>query len=112
MLNSLMHISINGPDLHTAEVNLLVRMAVKKRQTTKERGKVKQSLQTATPKSCGVGCQAEIQNWQILQPEIGTSTQDKPLESMELEHPLHSEDTVEDEEVEYSLAMELTLNST
>ena len=36
----------------------------------------------------------------MLQPEVGTSTQDKPLESMELEHPLDSEDTVEDEEVE------------
>lgn len=52
------------------------------------------------PKSCDVGCQAEIQNFQILQPEVGTSTQDKPLESMEPEHPLDSEDTVEDEEVE------------
>ncbi|CAH3131934.1 unnamed protein product [Porites lobata] len=31
---------------------------------------------------------------------IGTSTRDKPLESMEPEHPLDSEDTVEDEEVE------------
>ena len=52
------------------------------------------------PKSCDVGCQAEIQNFQILQPQVGTSTQDKPLESMEPEHPLDSEDTVEDEEVE------------
>ena len=100
MLNSLMHISINGPDLHTPEVNHLIKMAVKKWQTTKERRKVKQSLQTAVPKSCDVGCQADIQNWQILQPEVGTSTQEKPLESMELEHPLDSEDTVEDEEVE------------
>lgn len=47
-----------------------------------------------------MGCQVDIQNWQILQPEVGTSTQDKPLESMELEHPLDSKDTVEDEEVE------------
>ena len=46
------------------------------------------------PKSCDVGSQADIQNWQILK-EIGTSTQDNPLE-----HPLDSEDTVEDEEVE------------
>ena len=52
------------------------------------------------PKSCDVGCQADIQNWQILQLEVGTSTQDKTLEHMELEHPLDSEDTVEDEEVE------------
>ena len=52
------------------------------------------------PKSCDVGCQADIQNCQILQPEVGTSTQDKPLESMEPENPLDSEDTVEDEEVE------------
>lgn len=100
MLSSLMHISINGPDLHTPEANHLIKMAVKKWQTTKERTKVKQSLQTAVPKSCDVGCQADIQNWQILQPEVGTSTQEKPLESMELEHPLDSEDTVEDEEVE------------
>ena len=68
-------------------------------QTTKERRKVKRSLQTAMPKS-DVGCQAEIQNCQILQPEVRTSTQDKPLESMEQEYPLDSEDTVEDEEVE------------
>lgn len=74
-------------------------LAVRKWQTTKERRKVKRSLQTAMPKSCDVGCQAEIQHFQILQPQVGTSTQDKPLESMEPEHPLHSEDTVEDEEV-------------
>ena len=52
------------------------------------------------PRSCDVGCQADIQNCQILQLEVGTSTQDKPLESMEPEHPFDSEDTVEDEEVE------------
>lgn len=94
MLNSLMHISINGPALNSPEANHLIKTAVKKWQTTKERPKVKWSLHTAMPKSCDVGSQANIQNWQILQ-EIGTSTQDKPLE-----HPLDSEDTVEDEEVE------------
>ena len=75
-------------------------MAVKKWQTTDKRKKVKQSLQRAMPKSCDVGCQADIQNWQILQPEVGTSTQDEPLEIMDLEHPLESKDTAEDEEVE------------
>ena len=100
MLNSLMHISINCPALHTPEANHLIKMSVKKWQTTKERRKVKQSLQTVMPKSCDVGCQADIQNLQILQPEVGKSTQDKPLERMELEHLLDSEDTVEDEEVE------------
>ena len=107
MLNSLMHISINGPDLHTPEANHVIKMAVKKRQTTKERRKVKRSLQTAMPKSCDVGCQADIEDCQILQPEVGTSTQDKPLESMEQEHPLDSEDTVEDEEVELQAEEEM-----
>ena len=73
---------------------------MRKWQTTKERRKVKRSLQTAMPKSCDVGCQAEIQNCQILLPDVRTSTQDKPLESTEQEHLLDSEDTVEDEEVE------------
>ena len=41
MLNSLMHISINGPALHTPEANHLTKMAVKNWQTTKERRKVK-----------------------------------------------------------------------
>ena len=59
------------------------------------------------PKSCDVGCQADIQNWQILQPEVGTSTQDKPLEHMELEHLLDSEDTVEDEEMELLTEQEM-----
>ena len=52
------------------------------------------------PKTCDVGCQADIQNWQSLQPEVGTFTQDKPLEHIELQHPLDSKDTVKDEEVE------------
>ena len=81
---------------------------MKKRQTTKERRKVKRSLQTAMPKSRDVGCQADIQNCQILQPEVGTSTQDKLLESMEPENPLDSEDTVEDEEVELHTEEEIT----
>lgn len=73
---------------------------MRKWRTTREKRKVKRSLQTAMPKSCDVGCQADIQQCQILQPEVGTSTQDEPLESMEPDHPLDSEDTVEDEEVE------------
>ena len=88
-----MHISINGPALHTPEANHLIKMAVKKWQTMKDRRKVKRSLQTVMPKSCDVGCQADIQNWQILQPEDGISTHDKPLERMELEQPLDSEDS-------------------
>ena len=68
MFNLLMHISINGP-----EANHVITMAVKKWQTTKERQKVTRSVYTAIPKSCDVGCHADIQNRQILQPEVGTS---------------------------------------
>ena len=97
-----MPVSNTWPEPGASTVKRITRhgLAVRKWETTKERRKVKRSLQTAMPKSCDVGCQAEIQNFQILQPQVGTSTQDKPLESMEPEHPLDSEDTVEDEEVE------------
>lgn len=52
MLNLLMHISINGAALHTPEAYHLTKMAVIKWQTTKERRKNKQSLQTAM--QCGL----------------------------------------------------------
>ena len=73
MLNLLMHISISGPDFHTPDANHVITTAVKKWQTTKERRKVTRSVQKAIPKTCDVGCHADIQNCQILQPEVGTS---------------------------------------
>lgn len=39
ILNSLMHISVNGPDLHTPEANHLLKIAVNKQQTTKKNEK-------------------------------------------------------------------------
>ncbi len=60
MLNALMHISINGPKLQSAQGQHTIKMAVKKWQKMKNRRKVRKALQSCRPRSAHVGCQADL----------------------------------------------------